>query len=133
MAEITSHPLFGYTAVDNVVTGAYTLTGKGANGAETIADIQGYAFRESGIEKKIKENIQIGVALSSPENYMRDKNADLVKIGNALAGHFRTEYERLLQAGSSDVEAKKEGNSMDGTVKSKIYGNSPRRFPNKNC
>ena len=129
MAEITSHPLFGYTAVDNVETGVIGLTAEGADGATTIGDIQGYVFRKAGIQKDILTNLGFSKALSSPVNYMAAKNADLVLIGKRLAKYFQTEYERLLSTGIDDVSARKKAVESMNHMKEKEMKNHEEKFP----
>lgn len=84
-------------------TGKATLTIPG--GAE--GQLLDYTLRESGMQKTLINNDKITKAITAPSIYFMKKQLDLIKVGNHLNSLFKVEYERQLDAGESEEQARK--------------------------
>lgn len=85
-------------------TNKATLTIGGGDAAGQLLD---YTLRETGMQKLIVHTSRFNSAVTAPATYLGLKQANLIAIGGKLNDLFKAEYERLLDMGETEEQARK--------------------------
>lgn len=122
-ARTINNGIFGSVAVA-ADTGKATLTvNEGA--------IKDNLFRETGLQKMLVNNVRFHAALTNPANYLAAKQTALVTMGNNLYALFRAEFERNLDLGLSQEEAKARTNKYINTQRDRLMEAHEADYPTK--
>lgn len=75
------------------------------NPAQSLDHEKDFILRETGILKDIKHISRANVALADPEDYLLQKNRDLLAISGDITNEFNTVFIEMMSRGFSQKEA----------------------------
>lgn len=115
------HPMFGVLPRRNNAVGAGDV--------DIAFEYKDFVGRETGLYDEIIKNDKLVKGLANPSNYLRKKNADLIKINAKLTDMYRDTLEQFLNYGYSVEHAKKQALDMIDSYKKRLLVIHEKEFP----
>lgn len=99
---------------------------------QTFSDsTKDYVLRQTGIEREHK-NVQRAIqALASPENYLEQKNQDLIRIADELHEKFTERFEHYMNRYLSQKESIERATKDIIILKDRLYKEHYLSFPTR--
>lgn len=98
-------------------------------GNEPKSSIQDYIYRDIGLQKKIWKHSLLYLAMTEPNRYIEQKKKALLKIVDNMKQLFKIEFERTLQIGKTEEEARKRATTFALSYKETQIRDHNKEFP----